>query len=532
MREVIILSFGQAGTQLSNAAWELLCLEHGIKPDGLLFDSLNPEDCLNNQTFFQDTPTGQQVPRAVIMDLEPTVIDEIRTGVYRGLFHPDQLITSIEDASNNYARGFYSVGRRVVKRYMSQVRRATEACDMFQGFFVINSFGGGTGSGFTSLALNHLDTEFAKRSKIQVGIYPGPRLATGIVEPYNSVLTFNSSMEQSELSILLDNESLYDLCDTGLGVPRPTYTDVNRIVAIIFSCMTVSLRFESSLNADLTQLETNLVPYPRIHFPIVSHAPITSSERSEHEVFNTSDLTRLLFEPTNQMLNVDLSQGRIMSCCIQYRGDIAIQDVAKAVMDMKCRQTLRFVDWCPTGFKLGVASQPPTIPSYSPMAKTTRSATLLMNTSAVNQAIQKVDRKFDMLFHKRAFVHWYVSEGMEEGEFPEAREALSILEQDYLGVTQELSKKEPHPNPGTMHISTQEALEQPEDMMSNSERGRQIPSNHAIRWSDVAHDEVPSYVRSRSATPTSSSSCSSSQPTSSHNAYDMSSLDPIDHYVQ
>ncbi|OON19738.1 Tubulin/FtsZ family, GTPase domain protein, partial [Opisthorchis viverrini] len=493
VREVIILSFGQAGTQLSNAAWELLCLEHGIKPDGLLFDSLNPEDCLNNQTFFQDTPTGQQVPRAVIMDLEPTVIDEIRTGVYRGLFHPDQLITSIEDASNNYARGFYSVGRRVVKRYMSQVRRATEACDMFQGFFVINSFGGGTGSGFTSLALNHLDTEFAKRSKIQVGIYPGPRLSTGIVEPYNSVLTFNSSMEQSELSILLDNESLYDLCDTGLGVPRPTYTDVNRIVAIIFSCMTVSLRFESSLNADLTQLETNLVPYPRIHFPIVSHAPITSSERSEHEVFNTSDLTRLLFEPTNQMLNVDLSQGRIMSCCIQYRGDIAIQDVAKAVMDMKCRQTLRFVDWCPTGFKLGVASQPPTIPSYSPMAKTTRSATLLMNTSAVNQAIQKVDRKFDMLFHKRAFVHWYVSEGMEEGEFPEAREALSILEQDYLGVTQELSQKEPHSNPRTMHISTQEELEQPEDMMSNSERGRQTSSNHAIRWSDVARDEESSY---------------------------------------
>ncbi|CAI2739003.1 unnamed protein product [Dicrocoelium dendriticum] len=95
MREVVILGIGQAGTQLSNAAWELLCLEHGIKPDGLLFDSLNPEDCSNNQTFFQDTPTGQQVPRAVIVDLEPTVIGGLpsfwwlnRIDSNKGYHHP------------------------------------------------------------------------------------------------------------------------------------------------------------------------------------------------------------------------------------------------------------------------------------------------------------------------------------------------------------------------------------------------------------------------------------------------------------
>ncbi|KAA3682103.1 tubulin alpha [Paragonimus westermani] len=147
-REMIILRVGQAGAQLSNATWELLSLEHGIKPYGHLFASLISEDCLNNQTFFQDTPTGQQVSRAVIVDLEPTIMDEIRSGVYHGLFHLDQLVNSTEDASNNYARSFYSVGRRMINRVLAQIRRATEACDMFQGFFVINSFGGGTGSGF------------------------------------------------------------------------------------------------------------------------------------------------------------------------------------------------------------------------------------------------------------------------------------------------------------------------------------------------------------------------------------------------
>ncbi|CAL8084801.1 unnamed protein product [Calicophoron daubneyi] len=471
MREVIILGFGQAGTQLSNAAWELLCLEHGIKPDGLIFDSLSPEDCENNQTFFQDTPTGQQVPRAVILDLEPTVVDEIRTGVYRGLFHPDQLITSIEDASNNYARGYYSIGRLISKRFLAQVRKAVEACDMFQGFFVINSFGGGTGSGFTAHALNQLACEYAKRSKIQVGIYPGCHLSAGIVEPYNSVLTCGSSMDYSELSILLDNESLYNLCDQCLGVPRPTYTDINRIVAVIFSCLTVSLRFESPLNADLAQLETNLVPYPRIHFPIVSHAPVTSPVRSEHEVYTTCDLTRLLFEPESQMFNVDLAKGRAMSCCIQYRGDIAAQDVTKAVLDLKCKQKIRFVDWCPTGFKLGIASQPPTIPSYSPMAKSNRSATLLMNTSAVNQAMQRITTKFDMLFHKRAFVHWYVSEGMEEGEFTEAREVIDVLRQDYASVVEE------------SETDQQTGRSEP---ISPNDKSKQTSSNHLVPFSELS----------------------------------------------
>ena len=49
--------------------------------------------------------------RAVFIDLEPTVIDEIRTGTYRQLFHPEQLVTGKEDAANNYARGHYTVGK-------------------------------------------------------------------------------------------------------------------------------------------------------------------------------------------------------------------------------------------------------------------------------------------------------------------------------------------------------------------------------------------------------------------------------------
>jgi hypothetical protein len=64
------------------------------------------DDAFN--TFFSETGSGKHVPRAVFVDLEPTVIDEVRTGVYRQLFHPEQLISGKEDAANNFARGHYT----------------------------------------------------------------------------------------------------------------------------------------------------------------------------------------------------------------------------------------------------------------------------------------------------------------------------------------------------------------------------------------------------------------------------------------
>lgn len=64
------------------------------------------DDAFN--TFFSETGSGKHVPRAIFVDLEPTVIDEVRTGTYRQLFHPEQLISGKEDAANNFARGHYT----------------------------------------------------------------------------------------------------------------------------------------------------------------------------------------------------------------------------------------------------------------------------------------------------------------------------------------------------------------------------------------------------------------------------------------
>ena len=92
-------------------------------------------------TFFSETGAGKHVPRAVFVDLEPTVVDEVRTGTYRQLFHPEQLITGKEDAANNYARGHYTIGKEIVDLVLDRIRKLADQCSGLQGFLIFQYFG-------------------------------------------------------------------------------------------------------------------------------------------------------------------------------------------------------------------------------------------------------------------------------------------------------------------------------------------------------------------------------------------------------
>ncbi|KAH8819083.1 Tubulin/FtsZ, GTPase domain-containing protein [Xylogone sp. PMI_703] len=435
MREVISLNIGQAGCQIANSCWELYCLEHGIQPDGYLKEGQSAEEMHNGfSTFFSETGHGKYVPRTIYCDLEPNVVDDIRTGPYRNLFHPEQMITSKEDAANNYARGHYTVGRNMIDQVMDRVRRVADNCSGLQGFLIFHSFGGGTGSGFGSLLMEHLAVEFGKKVKLEFCVYPAPQTSTSTVEPYNSVLTTHATLEHSDCTFMVDNEAIYDICKHNLGIERPTLENLNRMIAQVVSSITASLRFDGSLNVDLNEFQTNLVPYPRIHFPLAAYAPFISESKSAHESNTVHEITISCFESGNQMVKCDPRRGKYMATCLLYRGDVVTRDAHKAIETLKTKKTIQFVDWCPTGFKVGICFQPPQHVPNGDMAQTNRAVCALSNTTAIAEAWSALNNKFDVMYTKRAFVHWYVGEGMEEGEFSEAREDLAALERDYEEV--------------------------------------------------------------------------------------------------
>lgn len=337
----------------------------------------------------------------------------------------------MEDGASNFARGFFTIGKRQIDFLTDTIRKLVDACEMLQGFFLNHSVSGGTGSGFSTLAIDTLTLEYTKRNKFQMGIFPSPLLSTAVVEPYNTVLSSVRSIENTELTTIMDNEAIYGICHASLGVSRPTFSNINRVVSQVFSDLTTSLRFQSSLNSDLDQLCTNLIPYPRIHFPVVSHAPLTSASKAGHEPASTGQLTKSLFDGSSQMVSCALGTGKYMCCVMQYRGRITPKDVNQSIFEIKRKSDIKFVDWCPTGFKLGINTQPPIRVPGSDIAQSDRSVTMLANSTSIKDIWEDIMRKFDILFSKRSFVHWYVGEGMEEGEFNETRDEIGGIYMDY-----------------------------------------------------------------------------------------------------
>merc|ERR1711870_224030 len=106
-------------------------------------------------------------------------------------------------------------------------------------------------------------------------------------------------LDHTEVSILLDNEAIYGICQKQLDVDRPSYKDLNIIISKVISSMTASLRFDGELNVDLGEFRTNLVPFPRLHFMTAAIAPIVAKAKTPDAGQSVTEITGHVLTPQN-----------------------------------------------------------------------------------------------------------------------------------------------------------------------------------------------------------------------------------------
>lgn len=422
-RSIVSLQAGQCGNQVGSKFWECISLEHGIDTEGEYIGENRDQQLERISVYYNEGSKGRFVPRVAMVDLEPGVIDVIRGSSRGKLFHPDSFVFGQSGAGNNWAKGHYTEGAELVDQSLDVLRREAESCDVLQGFQVTHSLGGGTGSGMGTLLVSKIREEYPDRMMCTYSVLPSPKVSDTVVEPYNCTLSIHQLVENADAVFAIDNEALYNICTRSLKIEQPSYPDLNRLVSSVMSGITCSLRFPGQLNADLRKLAVNLVPFPRLHFFAVGHAPLAAPGSQSYRSLSVPELAEQMFDKKNMMAEVDPRDGRYLTAAVYFRGKVSTKEVEDEMSLMQSKNSAFFVEWIPHNIKTSVCD--------IPAAGEKISSAFIGNTTAIQSIFKRVGDQFQAMFKRKAFIHWYKGEGMDELEFTEAESNMADLVSEY-----------------------------------------------------------------------------------------------------
>jgi tubulin alpha len=428
-REVISLHIGQTGVNIGNECWKLFCADHNIS----VVDGARVSDAIEDKyysTFFSETKEKKYVPRAVFADLDPTYMEDLQRD-YSSLYNHTCLIKGNEDAAGNYTRGHYTIGKEILDVALDRIRLLAEDCDNMQGFMFTHSIGGGTGSGFTAAVMDRLAVEYSKKIRMNVAVIPSSTYSAVVTEPYNAVLALHSMVELSDLTMIVDNTAIANICQKRLHNRWPTLTDINSVIAQAISNVTYSTRCPGLINTSLEEIKNNLVPYARLVFLSCAMSPYLATHRAYEKSLTVDDMTRAVFSGENSLCEINPQSGKYLASSLMYYGDLKAQEVQSALNDIRTSNTVQFIEGVKASMKCGIVPYQPSTAPNGTLAKVSKSVTMLANTTAMCSVFKKITNDAHGMLDKYAHFFHLAGEGLPRYELTLALEDMKLLAKDY-----------------------------------------------------------------------------------------------------
>lgn len=460
VREVVTIQVGQCGNQVGWRFWDLVLREHVQHNRAGLFDESLSSFFRNVDTRHADPleiplgagqhPISALRARSVLVDTEEGVVGQLMRGPLADLFDSRQVLTDVSGAGNNWAHGSAVYGPQHREAFLECVRRAVGFCDSLQCFSLVHSMGGGTGSGLGTYLLSVLADEYPQIYRFTTAVFPSADDDV-ITSPYNAVLAAHALVEHADCVFPIDNAALIDLVDrverplpnqqqrvgalteNGSGAPRAgasagarpvappqAFDAMNNLVAHMLANLTASVRFDGSLNTDLSDITSNLVPYPRLHFLVPALSPLFAVRDVRYRPARLEHMFSDAFASHSQLLRADPRRSRYLACGLLLRGDVAVSDVQRNLA--RVRAQVELAHWNPDGFKTGICSAQPVGQPYSLLA--------LSNNCCMAGVLNEMRARFNKLYRRRAHVHHF-TQYMEASHFDVAHDALRQVAAEY-----------------------------------------------------------------------------------------------------
>ena len=166
-----------------------------------------------------------------------------------------------------------------------------------------------------------------------------------------------------------------------------------------------------------------MVPFPRLHFFMPGFVPLTARGSSQYKALSVTELTQQMFDVKNMMAACNPTHGKYLTVAAIFRGRMSMKEVDDQMLAVQDKNNPYFVDWIPSNVKTAVCDIPP--------RGLKMSATFIGNTTAIQEIFSRISEQFKSMFRRKAFLHWYTGEGMDEMEFTEAESNMMDLVAEY-----------------------------------------------------------------------------------------------------